>query len=229
MKNCIVFSGQFRTLKQTIHNIKEFIRINNLDVYCFLWTSDEEEKKFVIENLQPINFRFDDYSNYENIFDEIEKRVRSNNPKSAPNDKVSANASMNFARKQAYSLIEKEYDNIFYCRYDIDIYEQFSLKENVDFIITPSEESYNLISDIFAIIPKKYANHYFLYDEYEKLHSTQFEFSFEDWLRNIKKYGEENIRIHKNERYCPHMMLLRNLFNNNIPFIVENLPVRIKR
>jgi hypothetical protein len=229
MKNCIVFSGQFRTFKDTVENIKEFIRINDLDVYCFLWTTDADEKRFVVDNLKPINFRFDDYSNYQGMFEEMEQRIRHNNPKPAPIDKVAANASMNFARKQAYSLVRNNYDKIFYCRYDIDIYEQFTLKEQVDFVVTPLEESYNLISDIFAIIPQKYAKHYFLYDEYENIHSTKFEPKFEEWLRSIKKYGEENIRIHRDDRYCPHMMLLRNLWNNNVPFVIENLPVRIKR
>jgi superoxide dismutase len=54
MKNCIVFSGQFRTFKDTVENIKEFIRINDLDVYCFLWTTDSDEKRFVVDNLKPI-------------------------------------------------------------------------------------------------------------------------------------------------------------------------------
>jgi hypothetical protein len=229
MKNCIIFSGHFRSLKYTIENIKEFIRLNGLDVYCFLWTTDPEEKKFVIDNLKPVNYRFEDQSKYENFFDQMEVRIRQINSKPADIDKVSGNASMHFARKQAYSLVRKNYDNIFYCRYDIDIFEQFILKDKVDFLITPFEQSYNLISDIFAIIPRKYADHYFLYDECERLLSTNFEPKFEEWLRSIKKYGEENIRIHKYDRYCPHMMLLRNLWNNNVPFTIENLPLRIKR
>ena len=225
----MVISGQFRTFRDTVQKMKQFIEVNKLDVYAFLWSDDVEEKRFVLDQLKPVNYRFEKYSAYKDIFEEIEKRVRETNPKNAPNDKVAANASMNFARKQAYSLIKDDYDNIFYSRYDIDIIPNFALTDNAESIVTPLEESYNLISDIFAIIPSKYAKHYFLYDEYERLHSTQFEPEFEDWLRNNKKYGEENIRIHKYERYCPHMMLLRNLWNNKVPIEVMNLPVSIKR
>lgn len=229
MKNCIVLSGEFRTFRDTVNNIKEFIQNNELDVYSFLWSDDVDEKRFILEELKPVNYRFEKYSTHKDIFDEIETRVRLKHPKNAPNDKVAGNASMNFARKQAYSLIRKDYDNIVYCRYDIDIYQQFVIAEQPHAILTPREESYNLISDIFAVIPSEYAPHYFLYEEYERLHSTQFEPRFEEWLRTIKQYGEENIRIHKHERYCPHMMLLRNLFNNNVPLIQQDIPVRLKR
>lgn len=229
MKNCIVLSGEFRTFRDTSSNIKEFIKNNELDVYCFLWSNDVDEKRFVLDELNPVNYRFEKYSGYKEIFDQIETKVRAINPKNAPNDKISGNASMNFARKQAYSLIRNNYDNIVYCRYDIDIYQQFLIAEQPNEIITPIEESYNLISDIFAVIPSKYAPHYFLYEDYERLHSTQFEPQFEEWLRSIKQYGEENIHIHKYERYCPHMMLLRNLYNNNVPLIQQDIPVRLKR
>jgi len=229
MKNCMVISGQFRTFRDTVNKMKQFIDINKLDVYAFLWSDDVEEKRFVLEQLKPVNYRFEKYSAYKDIFDEIEKRVRENNPKNAPNDKVAGNASMNFARKQAYSLIREDYDNIFYCRYDIDIIPNWTILQQPDAILTPIEESYNLISDIFAIIPTQYAPYYFLYDDYERLHSTQFEPAFEEWLRSIKQYGEENIRIHKYERYCPHMMLLRHLWNNNVPVKMTDLNVSIKR
>jgi hypothetical protein len=92
----------------------------------------------------------------------------------------------------------------------------------LDMMLTPLEESYNLISDIFAIMPFKDAKHYFIYDQYERLHSTQFEPEFELYLKDIRLYGDENIRIHKYERYCPHMMLLRNIYMNNIKNVATN-------
>ncbi len=229
MNNCLVISGQFRTFRDISAKLKQFIEVNKLDVYAFLWSNDPEEKRFVLDELKPVNYQFEKYSAHQEIFEEMEKRIRVTNPKNAPNDKVAANASMNFARKQAYNLIRQPYDNIFYTRYDIDIIPNWTLAKQPESIITPIEESYNLISDIFAIIPTQYAKHYFLYDEYERLHSTQFEPEFEAWLRDIKKYGEENIRIHKYERYCPHMMLLRNLYMNKVPVVMENLSVSIKR
>lgn len=225
----MVISGQFRTFRDTVNKMKQFIDVSKLDVYAFLWSDDVEEKRFVLNELKPVDYRFEKYSAHKEIFEEMEKRIRSTNSKNAPNDKVAANASMNYGRKQAYDLIKESYDNIFYCRYDLDILPNWTVVQQPDAILTPFEESYNLISDIFAIIPTQFAQHYFLYDEYERLHSTQFEPEFEDWLRNEKQYGEENIRIHKYERYCPHMMLLRNLWNNKVPVKMIDLNVSIKR
>lgn len=230
MKSCIVFSGQYRSFHKTSTFLKKFVEINGLDVYCHLWSTDHDEIKDVSNALNPVALLCENWEKYKDEFDAIERRVRTNNPKNAPNDKVAGNASMNFSRKKAYELIEKEYDTLFYCRYDIAFKELFLFgEENPQFIYTPVEESYNLISDIFAVMPFKSAQNYFIYDKYEKLHSTQFEQEFEDYLRFKKQYGEENIRIHKYERYCPHMMLLRNLIMTNTQFKVVNFPVFLQR
>lgn len=228
MKKCIVLSGQYRTFDKTKENIKKFIEINDLDVYCHLWSMDVKEIDDVKYSLNPRAILCEDFKKYENTFNEIESRIRSSNPKNAPNDKIAANASMNFSRKRAFDLIDKKYDILIYCRYDINFRYVFQF-ENVDRIFTPIEESYNLISDIFAIMPFDLAKNYFIYDQYEKLHSTQFESIFEDYLRYKKVYGEENIRIHKHDRYCPHMMLLRNLVMTNTPFATFDLPVSLQR
>lgn len=231
MKNCIVLSGQYRTFDQTWENIKKFIDLNHLDVYCHLWSTDEREIQNVQERLQPIKFLHEDYKTYIDEFDGIDERVRLKNPKAPNQDRLAGNASMNFGRKRAFDLIDKEndYHTLVYCRYDIAFNPVFVF----DFareILTPLEESYNLISDIFAIMPYKDAKYYFIYDEYERLHSTQFEPEFEDYLRNVRMYGEENIRIHKYERYCPHMMLLRNIYMNNIKNVGTNqLTVSLQR
>lgn len=228
MKNCIVFSGQYRSFDQTKDNLKKFIEINDLDVYCHLWSTNYDEIGEVEKYLQPKALLCEDWMKYKDTFDGIERRVRESNPKNAPNDKVAGNASMNFGRKKAFDLIEQQYGNLIYCRYDIAFDYLFTF--NIpDQIITPIEESYNLISDIFAIMPFHLAKNYFIYDQYERLHSTQFEEVFEDFLRHKKQYGDENIRIHKYERYCPHMMLLRNLIMTNTQFTITSLPVRIRR
>jgi hypothetical protein len=98
----------------------------------------------------------------------------------------------------------------------------------VDRVVTPLEESYKIISDIFAIIPFKDAKHYFLFDEYERLHSTPFETEFIEVLRK-RGYPENDIKIHVEQRYCPHMILLRNLSMNGVEFTIENLPVYLQR
>jgi len=221
MKNCIVLSGQYRTFDQTWKGIKEFIDLNNLDVYCHLWTDNLEEVKNVADRLNPVKIDFSNPKNYENQFNEIEHRIRLAHTKGPNQDKLAGNASMNFSRKKAFQLIEQDYDMLVYCRYDIRFNKMFQFTK-LDIMLTPLEESYNLISDIFAIMPFKDAKHYFIYDEYERLHSTQFEPEFEHHMRDVRQYGDENMRIHMNERYCPHMMLLRNIYMNGIKQVSTN-------
>ena len=221
MKNCIVLSGQYRTFDQTWKGIKEFIDLNNLDVYCHLWTDNLEEVKNVADRLNPIKIDFSNPKNYENQFNEIEHRIRLAHTKGPNQDKLAGNASMNFSRKKAFELVQESYDMLVYCRYYIRFNKLFEFTK-LDIMLTPMEESYNLISDIFAIMPFKDAKHYFIYDEYERLHSTQFEPEFEHHMRDVRQYGDENMRIHMNERYCPHMMLLRNIYMNGIKQVSTN-------
>jgi len=229
MKKCIVLSGQYRTFDQTCQNLQKFIEINELDVYCHLWSDSEDEFNNVEEKLKPVKIKLENPEIYKEKFEEMEKRIRLANPKNPNQDRIAGNASMNYSRKAAYNLIDDEYDILVYCRYDIAFQNVFQF-QNTNLLLTPLEESYNLVSDIFAIMPFQNAKYYFLYDEYERLHSTQFEPEFEDYLRNIRRYGEENIRIHKEDRYCPHMMLLRHLYMNNIRQVGTNqLSVYIQR
>ncbi len=58
----MVISGQFRSFRDTVNKMKQFIDINKLDVYAFLWSDDVEEKRFVLEQLKPVNYRFEKYS-----------------------------------------------------------------------------------------------------------------------------------------------------------------------
>lgn len=228
MKKCIVLSGQYRTFDKTRENIKKFIEMNDLDVYCHLWSTNAKEIDDIKYSLKPRAILCEAHEKYKVQFDEMESRIRASNPKNAPDDKIAGNASMNFSRKKAFDLIEEKYDLLVYCRYDINFRYVFQF-ENVDKIYTPLKESYNLISDIFGIMPFDLAKNYFIYDQYERLHSTKFETVFEDYLRHKKVYGEENIRIHKYDRYCPHMMLLRNLIMSNTPFSTFDLPVSLQR
>jgi hypothetical protein len=228
MKKCIVLSGQYRTFDQTWEKIKQFIDNNQLDVYCHLWSTNVNEVNSIVDKLKPIKYLVEDPSRYVGQFQAIERNVLLKNPKPLSTDKIAGNASMNYSRKKAFELIEDEYESLVYCRYDIRFRNIFQF-EDVDVTVTPLEESYNLISDIFAIMPFKDAKHYFIYDQYERLHSTPFEPEFVEWLKNVKKYPEQDIKIHIEQRYCPHMMLMRNLIMNNITFISENIPLYLQR
>lgn len=230
MRSCIVFSGQYRTFDQTSEKIRRFIDINNLDVYCHLWSTDQREIDNVTDRLTPKKILSEDNSLFVGEFDRIERDILSKNPKGPNQDKLAGNASMNYSRKKAYDLVPKdEYDFLVYCRYDIGFNQLFMFGDDVDRIITPFEESYNLISDIMAVMPMSMADSYFLYDEYERLHSTPWEPEFLDWLRNVKKYPEQDIQTHIHTRYCPHLMLMRNIIMNGNTFEILNLPIYLQR
>ena len=87
MKKCIVLSGQYRTFDKTKENIKKFIDANELDVYCHLWSMDPKEIDNVKYSLTPKAIFCEDWEKYKDTFNDIESRVRSSNPKNAPNDK----------------------------------------------------------------------------------------------------------------------------------------------
>lgn len=229
MKNCIIFSGQYRTFDKTKYNLRKFIEKNSLDVFCHLWSTNQDEVKEIIEFLNPQKILVEDYDEYKQYFESIESSIRCNNPKPSTMDVLSNHASMNFGRKQAFGLVDEQYDNFVYCRYDIDIYNIFTIESVSNCVFVPFEESYNLISDIFCIAPFNLAKYYFLFDAFQRLHSSDFEHEFIGYLDTIKKYGTENIRIHREERYCPHMILLRNLYNNGIEYNLYHFPVRIKK
>jgi hypothetical protein len=230
MKNCIVLSGQYRTFEKTKKNLKHFIDVNEMDVFCHLWSTNHEEYVDIVETLKPKSIIVEDTSKYANEFKLIQERVFAANPKvTTVIDDIAKNASMNYGRKIAFESITGEYETLAYCRYDIG-FEYIFKFDNLDRVLTPENESYNLISDIFAIMPFEDASKYFLYDNYEHLHSTQFETNFENWLRVIKGYPENDIKIHKEQRYCPHMTLLRNLHNNDVKYnTTTKLPVFLQR
>jgi len=230
MKNCIVLSGQYRTFEKTKKNLKHFIEVNEMDVFCHLWSTNHEEYVDIVETLKPKSIIVEDASKYSDEFRLIQERAFAANPKvTTVIDDIAKNASMNYGRKIAFESIKDEYETLAYCRYDIG-FEYIFKYENVDRVLTPENESYNLISDIFAIMPFTDAPKYFLYDNYEHLYSTQFENDFETWLRMIKQYPENDIKIHKEQRYCPHMALLRNLHNNNVKYnTTTKLPVFLQR
>jgi hypothetical protein len=62
--NCIVLSGEFRSFPRTKEKIKKFISLNNLDVYCHLWSTNDDESNYIIEELNPKKIISEDYNNY---------------------------------------------------------------------------------------------------------------------------------------------------------------------
>ena len=236
MGNALVMSGHIRTFKDIVGEIKEFVEFNGLDVYLYIWDEDNaEDIKFVVDTLKPIKWLSEKNELYSDIFFDTEERIAKNNPKeliTADNNFVLL--SMHFARRKAFELIEKEYDNIIFSRFDTQVFKfklDSILEKYTGVIITPTNEQYGMISDIFAIIPWKYAESYFLYNRIEDILSRRMDEETKKWL-SVKFYwenGQRDIRLHDENRYCPHMMSMRNYFESDTPYIVLDLPVTLKR
>jgi hypothetical protein len=141
---------------------------------------------------------------------------------------------MHFARRKAYELIEKEYDNIVYSRFDTRL-TTFKIKPLIaqykDAVITPTNEQYGMVSDIFAIIPWQHREGYFFYNRAEDILNRRFNKETKEWL--TEKFfwptGQRDIVLHDENRYCPHLLCMRNYFESNTPYLVIDLPVYIKR
>lgn len=236
MVNALIMAGHVRTFKDIAEEVKNFVEQNNLDVYFFAWDeNNQEEINYVVETLKPVKWLVEPNSKYAQQFIEAEKRIHEKNPKQLITpDKVANTLSMHFGRRTAYDLIEKDYDNYIFTRFDTHIFP-FLLNETVknhsDTVITPTNEQYGMVSDIFAIIPSKYSDNFFFYPRTEDILSRRFSPEYKDWLR--EKFWWENkerdIRLHDENRYCPHQLCMRNFYETNTPYIAIDLPVYIKR
>lgn len=230
IKNCLVLSGEYRSFEKTCDSILNFAKLNNLDVYCHVWTDDVNQVEKIKEKLDPKGIIHEKIEDYVNHFYDIEKRIKQKNPKGPNNDKLWQRASMNHARKKAFDLIPKDtYENLVYSRIDLMFLEPFMVNWENDIIMTSVEQSYGLVSDIFAVMNFKLASHFFINDVHEKIHSTPFEEDFIEFLRFDFKYPEQDIKIHNETRYCPHLVLIRNFFYNKVNWKLVNFPVTIQR
>lgn len=236
MNNALIIAGHLRTFKTIVDDLVNFIDKNKLDVYMFVWDEgDQAEIDFAIDKLKPVKWKAERNEIYAKGFFDAEARIEQVNPKQLITpDKNHVTLSMHFARRQAFELIEREYDNLVFTRFDTNLFP-FNLDEVIqnhpDVIITPTNEQYGMVSDIFAIIPWKYAENYFFFERVEDILSRRFSDDYKEWL--LEKFWWENkerdIRLHDENRYCPHQLCMRNYFETNTPYIVMDLPVYIKR
>lgn len=228
MKQALVLSGEYRTFAQTGANLKKFADLNNMDVYFHMWSTKDQEIQHVYETLQPKGAGVDNPEIWLPLFYDVERRIKTKNPKNLRhNDKVAQNASMHWSRTRAYSFIQEPYDQITYARLDLFI-EPFEINKT-EVLITPSAEAWGVVSDIFSILPSKAAPAYFLYNNYEAIHSRPFEPAFATYLKDRLGYDDMTVSIHAGERYCPHILLLRSLWLNGIEWEEQNLPVKLQR
>jgi hypothetical protein len=229
-------AGHVRTFKSIAEELTHFIRFNELDVYLYIWDEgNQDEIDFVVKTLKPIKWKAEKNEIYLPEFLEAEQRIVTKNPKELITpDKNFATLSMHFARRKAFELIEKEYDNVVFSRFDTHM-NAFRIKAIVsefpDAVVTPTNEQYGMVSDIFAIVPWKYADNYFFYPRAEDILSRRFNKKMKEWL-SVKFYWENaqrDIRLHDENRYCPHMLCMRNFFETNTPYTVVDLPVFLRR
>lgn len=236
MANAVVIAGHIRTFRNIANHLVAFIKKNKLDVYLYIWDeNNNDEVQFVVDTLKPVKWLVEKNENYLQQFLDSEARVLAANPKSLITpDNVHAMFSMHFGRRKVFELIEKEYDNLIFTRFDTYI-DPFSIEEvvakNPNVVITPEKEYYGMVSDIFAIIPWKYADNYFFYSRAEDIHSRRFSDDFKEWLKTKFwwPHGLNDMRLHDENRYCPHMLCMRNFFETNTPYIVTDLPVYLQR
>ena len=236
MANALVISGHLRTFKIIVDDLVNFIDKNKLDVYMYVWDEgNQTELDFAIEKLKPIKWKAERNEDYSQGFLEAEERIAKANPKQLITpDRNHVTLSMHFARRQAFKLIEKEYDNVVFTRFDTNLFPfdiQDVIQNHPDVVITPTNEQYGMVSDIFAIIPWKYANNYFFFNRAEDILSRRFSAEYKVWLREKFWWenGERDMRLHDENRYCPHQLCMSNYFESNTPYIVMDLPVYIKR
>jgi hypothetical protein len=229
-------AGHVRTFKNIAEELTHFIRFNELDVYLYIWDEgNQDEIDFVVKTLKPIKWKAEKNEIYLPEFLEAEQRIVTKNPKELITpDKNFATLSMHFARRKAFELIEKEYDNVVFSRFDTHM-NAFRVRAIVsefpNAVVTPTNEQYGMVSDIFAIVPWKYADNYFFYPRAEDILSRRFNKKMKEWL-SVKFYWENaqrDIRLHDENRYCPHMLCMRNFFETNTPYTVVDLPVFLRR
>jgi len=236
VSNALVMAGHVRTFKSIAEELTHFIRFNELDVYLYIWDEgNQDEIDFVVKTLKPIKWKAEKNETYLPEFLEAEQRILTKNPKELITpDKNFATLSMHFARRKAFELIEKEYNNVVFSRFDTHM-NAFRVRAIVsefpDAVVTPTNEQYGMVSDIFAIVPWKYADNYFFYPRAEDILSRRFNKKMKEWL-SVKFFwenGQRDIRLHDENRYCPHMLCMRNFFETNTPYTVVDLPVFLRR
>ena len=236
MANALVISGHLRTFKNIVDDLVNFINTNSLDVYMYIWSEkNQDEIQSAVDKLNPVKWKAESNEIYAKGFFDAEARIEQINPKQLITpDRNHVTLSMHFARRQAFNLIEKEYDNVVFTRFDTNLFP-FQITEVIekhpDVVITPTNEQYGMVSDIFAIIPWQYADNYFFFDRAEDILSRRFSDEYKVWLREKFWWenGERDMRLHDENRYCPHQLCMRNYFETNTPYIVMDLPVYIKR
>jgi len=236
VSNALIISGHVRTFRSVAEELKHFVDLNQLDVYAYIWDEgNTEDIDYVVKTLNPKKFLYEKNELYAQDFFDAEERIAKKNPKELITpDRNHVTLSMHFARRKAFELIDQEYENIIFTRFDTFI-TPFKVRNLVaeypDVVITPTNEQYGMVSDIFAVIPWKYADNYFFYHRAEEILSKRFSKKYKEWLtpRFFWENGQRDIRLHDEHRYCPHMLCMRNYFETDTPYTVIDLPVNIKR
>ena len=236
MRNALIISGHLRTFREIQPDLTGFINHNGLDVFMYVWDEgNQDDIDFAVKSLSPKKWLAEKNELYAQKFIDAENRISQKNPKTLITpDKNHVTLSMHFARRKAFELIDGEYDNFVFTRFDTHMYSFYIdelIEKYPDKVITPTNEQYGMVSDIFAIIPQKYADNYFFYHRAEDILSRRFSQEYKEWL-GVKFFwetGQRDIKLHDENRYCPHNLCMRNYFETNTPYVVVDIPTYIKR
>ena len=114
MANALVISGHLRTFRDIADELVDFIDKNKLDVFMYVWDeNNQDEIDYAVERLKPVKWLSEKNELYAQSFLDAEQRISTVNPKQLITpDRNHVTLSMHFARRKAFELIEKEYDNL---------------------------------------------------------------------------------------------------------------------
>lgn len=204
-KIAICLSGKFtdsinRIYEQQVRHLIGFLAGTEYDLYIHSWKQSSELESYVIENLKPKKYLFEDGISFRALASRI-KSTESNTLKPSRNE---GSISMFYSMEKAFSLIKdtEQYDYIIRLR--PDIYSVFSLRDILASVVISKEIGPNVVyipnnflskgmNDQFAIATPKTMKQYFSVYSYIQENIESLFFNPENII--ARYLIEKNIRI----------------------------------
>ena len=204
MKIALCLSGHVRNIETTYNSLKKYLLDNNkVDIFLHAWdtlgwrvegkvekdfkgfdfyTSKVDQKK-IINLLNPIDYKFENYEDFEKEF--IEKaKIYKNQLRVPDRDRPENTVSLTY-KTNACNILKKQYeiknnftyDIVIRSRFDIEYYENvvddIIISNKDKYIFSPYEESHGFSSDILTISNSKNMDIYCeLYNNLDNLYKA---------------------------------------------------------